>query len=404
MDLIAEEGVAAHFKYKNEIMDPDFMLDKQIARIRTAVREDFGLEYNGNFIDDFSLNFSTQDIFVKTPKGNLISLPEGSTPVDFAFEIHTGIGMKCEMAKVNGKLVPLDYKLNSNDVVQIVTLPHSKPNVKWLDFVKTSRAKVAIRRFLGKEQNEPFFQAGLVMLKAYMRKKSSIVINNGKDWRQIFNSIRVEVEYKSGIIDIGREKLTPLEFLQKEKFNCFTEVSDDTESDIEKTINDTDSNSEIPIVVDHNLKNIEYKHANCCNPVLGEDIVGYVRTGGGLTIHRKDCPNLIALIEKSPERLISVEWPKESYGENKVSISILAYDRVGLSRDINEAVNQSNTKLTYSQFSIDDNTEEIARGYIEVRIRDKNHLNKLISALKAVDGVKEIRRVNNKEAKSAKFS
>ncbi len=372
MHEIAERGVAAHWKYKEDFVRTDSELEEWVNWIRDIFENASKNEATKEILASFKLNLYQDEIYVFTPRGDLKRLPVNSTPVDFAFEIHSNVGHQCIGAKVNGKIIPLDTKLKSGDQVDIITSKNQYPNKSWLQFVQTHKAKSSIRKFINREEER--------------------VIELGKDiWEKKLKKLK---------LNINRDELNRI--ARKQKFenpnNFFKSIAEDN-VDLDKILAPKEEKEEKQvseleyedfaelarttsggILVEGEHKGIEYTYAKCCKPIPGDPIVGYITIGEGIKIHRRDCKNLFNLVKSNENKLVPVNWPRTKGSAFIAGINIRGEDKPGLLTEISNSItNYKNTNIKAVNISTDDS---LFIGTITVYVNDVDHLNRLIERLK----------------------
>ncbi len=376
MHEIAERGVAAHWKYKEAAFTSDKEMEEWVNWIRDVFENASKDEATREILASFQMNLYQDEIYVFTPKGDLLRLPAASTPVDFAYAIHSKIGEMCIGAKVNGKIVPLNSQLRSGDVVEIITSKNQRPNENWLQFVKTHKAKNQIRRFINR-QDEEIVQHGKKLWEKKIKKMK--LSFSDEDLQKLSNKLHYE-SLRHFFRAIGRGEIDLDEVLKSSR----SEEERTAEPEFNKF---TDAARQVAggVVIEGEHKGFVYHYANCCNPIPGDQIIGYVTIGHGVTIHRKDCRNLINLAKKSPERLIPVEWPKQRENNFIAAIALRGEDNPGILKDISNSItNYKDTNIHSINIKAEDG---FFSGFLSVFVNNLEHLNHLIARLKKVKGV-----------------
>lgn len=406
MHQVAEEGVAAHWKYKERKLgktDEDESLDelrKTVERLLLPLVETTETTPDSeDFIESLKLDLYPKDIFAFTPMGKVVQLPKGGTPIDFAYAIHTGVGDSCTGSKVNGRIVPLRTELQNGDVVEILTTANSKPSRDWLNYVVTSKARNRIRHFISEQQRVESIDIGRRLLEKEAEKfrvSPKKLANNEEELRRIAN------EYGLGrgedlLASIGYGKTLPRNVLAKhlgaEKFDEL-DPEKKTETGLAsgfKAVKRFIGLGEDAIVV-KGVDNLLTTRARCCNPLRGEAIVGYISLGKGIVVHNKNCKNVKALMVNR-ERIVDVEWARSDKEEiQSVSLMVMTENRTGMLAGITNAIAEIKTGIrdARARISRDD------RGVIEVTVEvfDKKHLDKVIASVEKVQGVMAVERVN----------
>jgi len=386
MDDIAEMGYAAHWKYKESASE--YALDEWIKRIRETLENP---DPNAlDFIDDFKLNLFSDEMFVFTPKGELKTMPSNATALDFAFEIHTMIGARCIGAKVNFKLVPLSYVLKSGDQVEVLTSDKQRPKEDWLRFVITAKAKSNIKSLL-KEERKSVAVDGKEILE---RKMRNLKINfNEQNLLKIQSFYRLpssqELFYRIGTEQLDLTKLSALKkdegqlkyraTVRKKKTKDFEEII--TTHDDEKT----------NIILGDSGEKLDYKLAQCCKPIPGDHVFGFVTVSDGIKIHRENCPNAIQLMSNYAYRIMKAKWTSSESIAFLAGIQIRGIDQVGLVNDVTKVIsNEYHVNMRSIAFDTDDG---IFEGTIHVYVNDTTHLTELMRKLRNINGVSSVGRI-----------
>lgn len=386
MHEISERGIAAHWKYKEGKSGKDAANDSYVQWIRELLESDGNEDVRKNIIENFKLNLFSDEIYIFTPNGDLKRLPIGSTPVDFAFAVHTNVGHHCIGAKVNKKIVPLDTKLNRGDQVEIITSKNQHPNQNWLKFVVTSKAKSEIRKWTNKEE-DAFIKAGKEIWDKKLKKLKLILDeqeinkiahrNKYQNTRLMFKALgqgNVTIDQLL-IEEPEKEKKTSPTSLEIEQFNQYARgVGGDLEIDGE----------DIKLML---------SYSKCCNPIPGDDVVGYVTIGEGIRLHRKNCKNLLEISKREPDKIINVRWPKVENSSFIVGLILRGEDSAGLLNEIaNSITSYQNTLIKSINLDSDDSFFE---GTVTLYIRDLEHLQRIIERLKKVKGVFSVERLSH---------
>lgn len=390
MDEVAERGYAAHWKYKEDVSE-DRHLEKLIEKIRMLLESP---ESNAvEFVNDFKTNLLSDEIFVFTPRGDLKRLPSGSTPVDFAFEIHTDIGLKTLGAKVNGKLVPLNYKLQSGDQVEIITSEKQKPREEWLNHVVTSKARTKIKSSL-REEKRVLADQGRELLSrklSYIKiKPTEKVFSRMAQYFKLANTYELFYKVGSKIIDNDDIKEFAKEYNRGFKAYLRKKFSKSPEEDnILKKPSATEDDPKI-LVFGQNDEKLEYRIGKCCNPVPGDMVFGFLSSGSGITVHRYDCPNAITLQSNYSNRIMKARWVAEQQGNFTAVLVIKGIDTLGLVNKVTQIIsNDLHVNIKAINISGD---AGIFSGEITLVVTDKMHLSKIMDKLKKVEGVTSVTR------------
>ncbi|MFH1198329.1 MAG: bifunctional (p)ppGpp synthetase/guanosine-3',5'-bis(diphosphate) 3'-pyrophosphohydrolase [bacterium] len=382
MHEIAERGVAAHWKYKENVQTASQDIEDWVNWVRDIFENVSKAEASEEVIQSFELNLYQDEIYVFTPKGDLKHLPVSSTPVDFAFEIHSNIGNHCIGAKVNGKIVPLDSKLHSGDQVEIITSKNQQPNKSWLRFVVTHKAQNHVRRYLKKEEDRIVDEGKDIWNKKLKKSKLSFSVD---DFNRLLRKLKYENPqqfYKSVAMDHVNidEIINPVEAKPQEE---------ESQLKFEKFI-DIARKSTSGIVVEGIHKGFQYSYAKCCNPIPGDQVVGFITIGEGIKIHRKNCKNLLNMTKLGDDKLVPVQWPKSVGTYFVAGISIRGEDSPGILNHISNSITSyKNTNIKSVNMSSSDSMFE---GAITLYVEDTEHLNRLIERLKKNKSIYSVER------------
>jgi len=386
MHEIAEKGYAAHFKYKHGKQD-ERGLEVWLNRLREVLEQPNSDAVD--FVKDFRLNLYASEIFVFTPEGDLKSLPQGATPVDFAFHIHTEIGMHTRGAKINGKIVPLSYRLKSGDQVEIITSDKAFPNPSWLDYVITSRARSRIRSFL-KEDKKQIAEEGKEILR---RKLKQLKISfNSKTVEKLLDFYKLKTSldlyYRVGIGTIDNAKLKKFSSDQNNRFlNLFKRKTPKSTSssfvDEDKITNKFDQ-----LVFGKNEEQLEYQLSPCCNPIAGDDVFGFVTVSDGVKVHKNECPNALTLRSNYAYRIVNAKWIDSSQDEFSVKLKLTGLDDLGLVNKVTQVIsNTNNVNISRMSFDSNDGTFE---GHVLLKVKNSALLKKMIKHLQNINGVHKV--------------
>lgn len=384
MDEIAEKGLAAHYKYK-ESKTSETKFDRWITEIRDLLASP---DSNAlDFIEEFKLNLFNDEIYIFTPKGDLRVLPTGSTILDFAYDIHTQIGDKCIGAKVNNRLVPLSYQLQSGDQVDIITSTKQKPNEEWLRFVVTARARQKIKNSLNEELKMIALDGKEILDRKFRQHNIRFVSENISILERFYKvpgATELYFRIAKGKIDL--KKLREIEnvngMLQSEKPKTTRKKSKEIYEKIDKK-DDT-------IVIGEDFKNIDYKLSQCCNPIPGDAVFGFVTISEGIKIHRNNCPNAEHLMSKMAYRCLKATWKATDIRENIAAITVHGIDRVGIVNQITQIIsNEHNVNMRSISFETNDG---IFEGKMTVMVYDTEHLSSLMAKFEQVEGVQRVMR------------
>jgi GTP pyrophosphokinase len=389
MHKIAEEGIAAHWKYKEGriIEEAD---DKRFTWLRQLLEWQRDLKDSAEFLETVKVDLFPNEVYIFTPKGQVREFPRGATPIDFAYAIHSDVGNRCVGAKVNSKIVPLKYEFRSGDTVEIMTSPSQKPSKDWLKFVKTSRAKTKIRQWFKTEEREKSITLGKDLLEKELRKyglQQAKLIKSGE-------LAKVASEFSFQDVDdliaaVGFGKVTANQIIGKilppERLEQKEEVE---EGRLKRFIQRVTHGGPKDALLIKGVDNVVVRYAGCCNPLPGDKVVGFITRGRGVTIHTSDCKNVI---DNDPQRKVEVEWDSAKEYIYPVRIRIYSDDKKGMLAEISNSITSHEANITNARVETTD--EKKAIGTFEVEIRDLNHLKKVIKGLEKIKGVQRVERM-----------
>lgn len=407
MHNIAEYGIAAHWKYKEGTMSNDEKMEEKLKWLRQMMEWEKDVKDPQEFLDSLKEDVFNSQVYVFTPKGDVIELPAESTPIDFAYRVHSKVGNKCVGAKINGRLVPIDYTLQNGEIVEVITSTNSNgPSRDWLKIVKTPNARNRIRQFFKKERREENIERGYEILEKEFKRygiplKDSSIEKLMEQIAKKFNQPSLEDFIATiGYGGIVASQVVPKvrdfylkEEKKKEKENRQKENEDLSKYNItDKEYKEKRKKSSSGVVV-KGLDNILVRFAKCCNPLPGDEIVGYVTKGRGVAIHRADCPNCKLDDELFQKRLVDVEWnnPKKSKFEGE--IKIVATDRKSMLSDVTHMI--AVQKLNINGINARKTKEGITHINLLIEVNDISELTNLMKKLKAIPGVDDVFRVRN---------
>ena len=389
MDDIAERGLAAHWSYKG--IKSEGAADSVMAGIREI------LEHNTSpdeLRKDFALDMYQEEIFVFTPNGEVRQLPKGATVLDFAFSIHSKLGLTCVGARVGGRNVRISHKLQSGDTVEVLTSATQVPKQDWLNIAVTSRARMRIRQGINEIRNREA-QAGRELLQRRFKNRkidieesdmSRLIVRMGyKGQTPFFHALMEEEITVDDVLKVYEEM-----HAQGEQ-----EVHSAQDFDIEKTFVETEKkaaqDSDV-LVIGENLTGIDFKMAGCCHPIYGDDVTGFVSINGGIRIHRSGCPNLLRMRERYPYRIVKARWSGKSGSQYSITLNVVGQDDIGIVSNISSIINKEPDTLLRS-ISIDSNGG-LFQGRLTVLVSDLSSLDRLVKKLKQIKGVREVERIN----------
>ncbi len=390
MHRVAEAGIAAHWKYK-EGKGYDEKEVKRFDWLRQLLEWQQELQDSREFMDTVKVELFPEEVYVFTPKGDVKSVPKGSTPIDLAYSIHTDVGHRCVGAKVNGKLVPLKLELKTGDIVEIVTSPHHTPSKDWLKIVKSSRARNKIRAWIKTEERKRSITLGLEICEKEFRRYS---LNFGKMQKTgEIKKLAAEFGFVTNddlMAAVGYGKLSSHQLIGRlipaEKLELHQERKESRVGKVlEKLIKKSSSAIQISGVED-----VLVRFGKCCNPVPGDDIVGFITRGRGVTVHAADCP---LALDSDPERRIDVDWNKDKRAALPVKIRVSCHDEKGILANISLAI--TNCEANISSASISSTVDKRGINIFEIEVTDLDHLNRVLKKIMQIKGVTKVERLKN---------
>jgi GTP diphosphokinase / guanosine-3',5'-bis(diphosphate) 3'-diphosphatase len=395
MDDIAEKGYAAHWKYKESNTLNESNLEKWLAKVRDT------LEHNDHtaldFVDDFRGNLFTEEVFAFTPKGELKTLPAGSTALDFAFEIHSQIGSKCIGAKINNKLVPINYVLKNGDQVEILTSSKQKPHEDWLRFIVSSKAKGHIKDSLKEEKKQAVHEGKEILARKLKQQKVESTQELLEQMREYFKAkTHFDLYYMIGRSIISTADIKRFtEFKPLSPFRSKSSIPMTDAKLIEKEISKLKNRYDDMLLIGEDMDVVDYKLAKCCTPIPGDEVFGFVTVNEGIKIHRANCPNAAELLANHGNRVVKAKWTSQHEVAFLTGLKIKGTDRVGLINDVTKIISEE-LKVNMSSMSIYTDSG-IFEGEIMLYVNDTRHLEQLISKLEHVEGVVKVSRFDSKE-------
>ena len=401
MHKTAEYGIAAHWKYKegdtSDTKGKSF--ENKLVWLRDMLEWQKETSDAEEFMEGFKINLFTDEIFLFTPKGVVIDLPNGATPIDFAYRIHTDIGNKCIGAKVNGKIVPLDYKLKTGQIVEILTSNSSKgPNMDWLSIAKSNQAKSKIKAWFKKAKKEENINKGKEVFEKELKKQSVhyVDIAKGESYDKFIKRYNINcMDDLYALVGLGA--IVASSFIAKLKEENLSK--DEKDKNLNKAIEENISKNEkkkkytsygVTVKGENNLM---VRFAKCCNPVPGDDILGYITKGRGVSIHRKDCGNLNNLIKEDPQKVVDVSWGTSNGVAYMAEIQVKTEDKSGILSDVMNILMDS--KLPLNALNAKSAKGNLAYINIKIKIDTVEQLKELMKKIKRVPGVLDVYRMNN---------
>ena len=388
MNEIAEKGYAAHFGYKHKESNKS-EVDLWLNRLQEVLNHDN--EHAVDFVEDFKLNFYSKEIYVFTPNGDLKSLKSGSSALDFAFHVHTDIGIKTRGSRVNGKLVPLSHTLKSGDQVEIITSENVKPNVNWLNFVETSKAKSKIKSSLNDEKKRISLDGKEILERKLRQLKIKL---DDKVSGQMMKFFRINASndlfYKIGNGSIDNKQIKSFATDYNSYLGFFKRKIGSNNTKIDKISDSANLIKFDKLVFGKEKEMLKYSIANCCNPIPGDVVFGFVSVKEGIKVHKKDCPNSIVLRSNYAYRIIAANWIDSENHEFNAQIQISGIDDIGLINNITSLISNSmNVNMNRISFETNDGTFS---GFISVEVKNRVILSKLLKKLSSIDGIEKVSR------------
>jgi GTP pyrophosphokinase len=387
MDRVAKSGIAAHWGYKE-----GKQVDERVSRMYTWIQDLVENQENfrdpGEFMENVRIDLFPDEVYVFTPRGEIKTLPKGATPVDFAYMIHSEVGDQCVGAKVNDRMVPLQYELQTGDVIEIVTQKNHQPSKDWLKYVKTVKARSKIRQWIKTQEKDRSISLGREMCEKAFRKERlnfSALIKTDEMNRVVEHFGLKAVE--DLIASVGYGKITPLQVVRR--FTAKAESEEKRESVFNKLIGRVRKKKPKGGVVVKGVDDILIRFGKCCQPVPGDSITGYITRGYGVTVHRAGCVNALKM---TPDRQIEVEWNIEKSDTYPVKIYIRSHDRVGLLADVVSNISKNEANILNAKTETQEN--KIVNSVFTIDVEDTEHLNRIMSSLKKVKQVLEVKRIS----------
>ena len=390
MNEIAEKGYAAHFKYKEGKVNENG-LEGWLNKLKETLENQ---SLNAvDFVEDFKLNLYAKEIYVFTPKGDLKSLPKDASALDFAFAIHTDVGLKCRGAKVNGKLVPLSHTLKSGDQIEAITTTNIKPNSRWLDFVITARARTKIKVALKEEEKKISIEGKVILTRKLRHLKITFndkIVNELVNFFELRTSFDLFFRFGNGAID--NKQLKAFVAQRNSAFINFFKNKLRRKPNSKFINNEVVTSKFDALVFGKEEEKLDYKISKCCNPIPGDTVFGFVTINDGIKVHKKNCPNAISLQSNYAYRIMPAKWIDSTKQDFKVILHINGVDNQGIVNNLTSIISSNMGVFIHSINISGDNG--IFDGKLSLSVKNISQLNKLIKSIKKVEGVKKIERVN----------
>ncbi len=399
MDAIAERGFAAHYKYKG-VKDSETELDRWLEKIREMLQnpESDALE----FLDDFKMNLYSSEIVIFTPKGRMVNLPKGSTIIDFAYEIHTDLGNHCIGAKINHKLVPVSHVLESGDQIEILTSKTQKPDIEWLKFIVTAKAKAKIKQAFKLDKKRHLEQGREIIenkLMEYSIKPSSDTLKKLTAYYNLSNKDQLYAQVGMGFIDFNDLenilKTRRQKKLAKYWNLTFSRKKEGMEDELELDIPDRKIDKKNTFILKEDPEETNYSLAKCCQPIPGDNVLGYLTSTNHVVIHKRNCPEANKLMSQQGDRIITAEWTKFKKRSYLTRLKLNGFDRIGIVSEVTNIISKlNNINMRTVMF---DTHDGIFEGELYLYIHNVEDLNNLISRLMKIKGIENIERIEKIE-------
>ena len=388
MNEIAEKGYAAHYGYKHKESKKN-EVDLWLNRLQEVLTHDN--EHAVDFVEDFKLNFYSKEIYVFTPNGDLKSLRSGSSALDFAFHVHTDVGIKTRGARVNGKLVPLSHTLKSGDQVEIITSENVKPNVNWLSFVETSKAKSKIKSSINEEKKRISLDGKEILERKLKQLKIKLDDKVSGQMMKFFKiNASNDLFYKIGTGSIDNKQIKSFANDYNSYIGFFKRRIGSKTNKVDKILESANFIKFDKLVFGKEKEILKYSIATCCNPIPGDKVFGFISVKDGIKVHKQDCPNSISLRSNYAYRIISANWIDSENHEFNAQIQVSGIDDIGLINNITSLISNSmNVNMNKISFETNDGTFS---GFVSVEVKNKVILNKLLKKLTSIDGIEKVTR------------
>jgi len=388
MNEIAEKGYAAHYGYKHKESKKN-EVDLWLNKLQEVLTHDN--EHAVDFVEDFKLNFYSKEIYVFTPNGDLKSLKSGSSALDFAFQVHTDVGIKTRGARVNGKLVPLSHTLKSGDQVEIITSENVKPNVNWLSFVETSKAKSKIKSSINEEKKRISLDGKEILERKLRQLKIKLDDKVSGQMMKFFKiNASNDLFYRIGTGSIDNKQIKSFANDYNSYIGFFKRRIGSNSNKVDKISESANFIKFDKLVFGKEKEMLKYSIASCCNPIPGDKVFGFISVKDGIKVHKQDCPNSISLRSNYAYRIISANWIDSENHEFNAQIQLSGIDDIGLINNITSLISNSmNVNMNRISFETNDGTFS---GFVSVEVKNKVILNKLLKKLASIDGIEKVSR------------
>jgi len=389
MDEVAEKGLAAHWRYKG-IQGGNGGIDEWLGNIRAALEA----SDDGQLLDNFKMDLYEDEVYVFSPKGDLFKFPKGATILDFAYHVHTNVGNACVGGRINGKAVSFKYQLHSGDTVEIITQSNQSPKQDWVNIVKTSRAKAKIRQALKETQVKDGILAKEMLARRFKNRKIELdesILNNAikkLGFKETSDFYKQLVDEKLDLNDVIEKYL---QLREHELNGSNLPIRSAEEFEYENPEEELIKNNDDVLVIDKDVKGLQYQLAKCCHPIYGDKVFGFVTQGGGIKIHRTDCPNAPQLRKKYGYRILKAKWSGKGTSQYGITLKIIGNDDLGIVNNITSIISKEE-KIIMRSINIDSH-DGLFNGTLVVMLEDTSRLEALIKKLRTVKGVKQVTRI-----------
>ncbi len=388
MDRVAEEGIAAHWKYKENGVS-GAADEKQLAWVRQLMEWQQSLKDPVQFLESVRMDLFPNDVYVFTPKGEVKEFPIGATPVDFAFSIHSEVGERCTGARINGRMVPLRYKLRNGDIVEIITSPKAHPSKDWIGFVKTSKAKTKIRQWVQNQERQESIRLGKEILERYLHQEHLPIPNLLKS--EQLGSAAKELSFRSAedlLVQIGLGRVSARQVLGKLRPKV-EEDKDDKAAGIVSRVADLWRRRREPVGIEvTGISDMLVRYAQCCHPIPGDRVIGFITRGRGVSVHRENCS---AIIDSAPDRLVPVNWTPPKDEVFPVVLRVTSVERKGVLADVSAVITQKDANI--SKAEIQTTMDKKGISFFTIEVKNNRQLQEIIASIRKVKGVIIVERI-----------
>jgi len=388
MDKVAEEGIAAHWKYKENGVS-GVADEKQLSWVRQLMEWQQSLQDPVQFLESVRMDLFPNEVYVFTPKGEVKEFPMGATPVDFAYSIHSEVGEKCTGARINGRMVPLRYKLRNGDIVEIITSPKAHPSKDWVGFVKTSRAKTKIRQWVQNQERQESIRLGREILERCLHQDHIAIPNLLKS--EQLGAVARELSFRSAediLVQIGLGRVSAKQVLGRLRPKVVDEKEDKSEGIVAKVVDLLKRRREPLGIEVTGISDMLVRYAQCCHPIPGDRVIGFITRGRGVSVHRENCP---AIIDSAPERLVPVNWSPPKDEVFPVILRVTSVERKGLLADVSAVITQKDANI--SKAEIQTTMDKKGISFFTIEVKNNRQLQEIIASIRKVKEVLIVERI-----------